>query len=147
MKILIMRHGEAENAYGRYTDAQRPLTGAGLRQATAAAAELQAHTPVLMLVSPLLRTQQTADRVAAVLQPSVDREACDWLRSEADPQQALSALSEFDVECLLLISHMPLVSLLVEHLSGARVSFQTGSVGCVSVVAPDLSRGEFDWIC
>lgn len=59
MNLLILRHADAASGY---PDLQRPLTHKGEEQAKVMAAWLRENAPknLRMLVSPALRTQQTA---------------------------------------------------------------------------------------
>jgi phosphohistidine phosphatase len=63
MELMLWRHADA--APGQ-PDAQRPLTALGQAQATAAARWISARlgAPLRILVSPALRTQQTAQALA-----------------------------------------------------------------------------------
>lgn len=59
MDLLLWRHAEAEDGF---PDLQRKLTPRGEKQAKQMAAWLKAHapTPLRIIASPALRTQQTA---------------------------------------------------------------------------------------
>lgn len=120
MKVLIMRHGEAENLSGAVgSDAQRQLTAYGQQQALRAGACLNAlgFDPDMVWVSPYQRAQQTAN---AVLQSFTDTpsQIRSDLVSEANPSLVLAALATAADEHLLIVSHQPLVSELVARLSG-----------------------------
>lgn len=60
MELLLWRHAEAEAGED---DLSRPLTERGQKQARAMAAWIRAHPPrdLRILVSPAVRTQQTAE--------------------------------------------------------------------------------------
>jgi phosphohistidine phosphatase len=63
MDLILWRHAEARDAQPGQDDAERALTGKGERQAQRMAQWLHHHLPdtTRVLVSPTLRTRQTAD--------------------------------------------------------------------------------------
>ncbi len=63
MDLILWRHAEAVDADGEMTDLERPLTRRGEKQAKRVARWLLAQLPPQrrVLVSPALRTRQTAD--------------------------------------------------------------------------------------
>lgn len=63
MDLILWRHADAREAAEGDDDASRPLTGKGERQAQRMAAWLNAQLPesTRILVSPTVRTRQTAD--------------------------------------------------------------------------------------
>lgn len=65
MDLILWRHAEARDPRDGEADAERPLTGKGERQAQRMAAWLARHLPdsTRVLVSPTVRTRQTADRL------------------------------------------------------------------------------------
>ena len=67
MELILWRHCEAAPGY---PDEQRPLTPAGMLQAARVAAWLKPLLPedVLIVVSPALRAQQTAQALAATFE-------------------------------------------------------------------------------
>ncbi|RDH44470.1 phosphohistidine phosphatase SixA [Zooshikella ganghwensis] len=130
MKIMIMRHGEAEAT--ALSDGQRPLTEEGINEVTQVA-ELVAEEYVVskIIASPLLRAQQTASLMATGLNlPAVD--TLTELAPEHKPESVLKALASEEAEVLLLVSHMPLVDQLAGWLlEGSRMSpiaFPTATV-------------------
>jgi len=69
MQLILLRHAKAVAATASTDDAQRALTPAGHGQAQVAADWLrgQGIVPQRLLVSPALRTRQTAEPVIATL--------------------------------------------------------------------------------
>lgn len=63
MDLILWRHAEAEDGDGEITDLERRLTRRGEKQAKRVARWLLSHLPEhrRILVSPALRTRQTAD--------------------------------------------------------------------------------------
>jgi phosphohistidine phosphatase len=66
MDLILWRHAEAEDGDGKKPDTQRRLTARGEKQARDMAAWLNARLPkdTTVLVSPSIRTQQTAHALA-----------------------------------------------------------------------------------
>ncbi|GAA0853566.1 phosphohistidine phosphatase SixA [Aliiglaciecola litoralis] len=149
MYIFVMRHGEAINSL--YNDKQRPLTELGISESKKASVwlrnfEATHHIEINnALVSPFLRAQQTFDKVNTLLSveniavssdivPTGDCHlAHDYINARYQDQQNTSAL--------LIVSHMPFVSYLIDALCGAHFSriFSTGSLVCIDY---DLSASQ-----
>lgn len=141
MYIFIMRHGEAV-AY-QHNDRDRPLTELGVRESCETAnwllSFLQEHQIKLerALISPYLRAQQTfenANRVLNIAQYSNSKD----IIPTGDALQMHRYLDLYLAEhasCqgILLVSHMPFVSYLLDELCAEHHStlFSTGSVICV----------------
>jgi phosphohistidine phosphatase len=119
-RLTLMRHGEARWKDAGVSDLERPLNRRGSGAAEAMARrllELQL-VPELLLVSPAVRTQQTADIVARELSiPArlVVREEALYLASAADLLKVVQAAGP-RVAHLLLVAHNPGVSELVQML-------------------------------
>ena len=108
MKTLILiRHANALSAYEArvQTDAERPLSQAGLVKAAASAQELlrQSLRPNIILTSPLLRAVQTAEILAQHLQAPVsketvlnglhdDRTVCEFLTDQLSEHEVVAAV-------------------------------------------------------
>jgi len=84
MELILWRHAEAEDGF---PDAKRALTEKGQRQAKKMAEWLKSHLPedARILVSPALRTQQTASAL------TTDFNTMDALAPGADAQAILNA--------------------------------------------------------
>jgi phosphohistidine phosphatase len=134
MQLMIMRHGEAEASF--QNDAARNLTTRGFIEAQKAGVWLRDTVEQIdmALVSPYVRAQQTFDMVSSVVDVS---------RSETNhqivPSGTPSTVHDYvdaildmnnDVQSLLLVSHMPLVSYLLDNFCGQFESrlFATSSI-------------------
>lgn len=75
MDLILWRHAEAEDAEGGMTDLERRLTKQGRKQAKRVADWLLQHLPAQrrILVSPAVRTCQTADALGAAyeIEPTI----------------------------------------------------------------------------
>tara|TARA_R110002110_G_scaffold131300_1_gene312073 strand:- start:1283 stop:1738 length:456 start_codon:yes stop_codon:yes gene_type:complete len=150
MKLTIMRHGQAEPIVS--TDASRPLTPQGEAQAYEAACSAEGRhiQPEILLVSPLLRAQQTALQVQRVFS-TVNIETYPGLSPDEPPLVVTEYLDQRSENDIMLISHQPLVSRLVEWLTGEQLFLDTANIACVDVPNIDdggLSRwqGELVWV-
>ena len=113
MKLWILRHGEAEPR--KTTDAARELTKHGRKEAHAAGECLAKHASakLVVLASPYMRAQQTAEAVLHELKShKIPLRTVDWCTPDDDPVKALDHLAQREETELLLVSHMPLVSAL-----------------------------------
>ena len=146
VKLLIMRHGEAKPFGGQFEDDRRPLTRRGSQLLEPVANKLAQFEPELILVSPFLRTQQTADIVTEQLPNAYQRKNCDWLLSESPVEQAVLQLDKLVEDKVLMVSHMPFVSLLVEYLTGQSLGFRPGDVVQLEFDFVGRGQGECHWI-
>lgn len=115
MKVWIMRHGDAP-----YIDGERQLSELGKQDVAQMAQRLaerfkeQNLELEIMLASPYLRAQQTADIVEQELMDAKVRpfltEQEPLLRSESDPAMTASYVEALPQSTILLVSHMPLVA-------------------------------------
>lgn len=110
MKLWLLRHGEAE-ARAR-TDAERNLTAAGRLEVQTSAAHLQGQPLDVILVSPYVRAQQTAEIVRQILDFSGPVETVPWLTPESDPDDAMLYLDRRSESDVLLVTHQPFVGVL-----------------------------------
>lgn len=128
MKLVLMRHGEAEAM--RERDDARALTILGREQAAETAAWLAAQLPadatVSLLASPYLRAQQTAAVLAATLRlPGV--QTVQGITPDDDARVALRAIeAQAKTDCLVVVSHMPLLGALSSWLEDGSLTTGRG---------------------
>lgn len=166
MNLLVMRHGDAEPYKGASTDAARALTGFGREQAKSASKKLlERRRPDTVFISPYRRAQETAAIVLMELESGaaskrikpvdsdvdsparpIRSETMDWLTPEADLAQVTQGLSEVDAPILLLVSHMPLVSVLTSYLCGENHAFGTAQIACIELEFFHQGQGELKWL-
>lgn len=141
--IYIMRHGESQ-PFAK-DDAKRQLTSTGQQEAKTMARWLQSKVAMQRIwASPYLRAMETADIMHSVW-PTIPLEVNDDITpdGEADVVKALvEQWSEANEQHLLLVSHMPLVSLLVQAFSytGNMPMMATAAIAC----AQRNSEGRWD---
>lgn len=137
VNLVIMRHGEAEPQY--LIDSERQLTAAGQTEVSQMAEWLHHHYSAFdrIFSSPYRRTQQTA---ALLVQKSLSTQAVELntdLVPEGNAQLVVDFLDVFYAENphskIILVSHMPLVSFLVEAFtrSGQTPIFDTAGIACI----------------
>lgn len=144
MSIYVMRHGQAE-MFAR-SDELRPLTSNGREQASQVATYLQQSGIAIeqILVSPYHRTQQTAAIINEVF--PVDCSVSDDLVPSADVMQAEMFIETFRDKNVLVVSHMPLVHLLVKQFTGIELSeFSTASVAKIDCGEAFVGNGTLAW--
>lgn len=111
MKIYLMRHGTSPSAHdaGVKTDFDRPLSEEGRRDARKAASFIVQNggSPATVLVSPLVRAQQTADEVKTVIKAGHD--TYEPLSNQVDGMTLIRKVTEDHGERpeVLLIGHQP----------------------------------------
>lgn len=126
MNIFVMRHGEAESY--KQDDESRHLTKFGIKQSEHAAkwirSQLKKHLSAssinLTYVSPYVRTIETLEAIERflVLDKTVSSPLVTPLGQASEVQDLIDGelLANDDIQTLLVISHMPLVSLLSDAL-------------------------------
>lgn len=149
MKLLVMRHGEATPLVD--SDANRALTKRGVEQAHNAARLLveKGHRPEVLLVSPLLRAQQTASEVrhaAYKFSSTVNQETVALLSPDGSLEALVAYLEQRAETEIMLVSHQPLVSLLIGYLSGEQVGMDTANVAFVEINSWKKLSGDLKWV-
>ncbi len=151
MKIIIMRHGEAEP--WQRSDSDRNLTDHGVAQATWMGNHLLAWVGASVdhvWVSPYVRAQQTWQSVSQNWLFPLDVQTVDDIIPEGDPSAVLDYLLAFvqvnNPQCLMLVSHLPLVADLVLGLvpNAPLRSFSTASVVAIEWDV-NTQSGQFLW--
>lgn len=137
VNLVIMRHGEAVAQSSQ--DSQRQLNARGeaeVEKMSAWLAKVYSHFDYV-LASPFVRAQQTASLMLAQQGPSTQLETLAELVPEGDCQQVQlyvdALLSEHPAARILIVSHMPLVSFLVETFTraGNTPIFDTAALACI----------------
>lgn len=140
MKLWVLRHGQAEARAA--TDAQRPLTETGRQEAAKMGERLQGQSLEVILASPYLRAQQTAELVRQRTGLRRAVVTVDWATPDADPLAVLDHLAERSESNILLVSHQPLVGMLLSlavdgHRRG-HYPMPTAGLACLEMPLPAL---------
>ncbi len=120
MKLYIMRHAQA--SFNAPSDRERPITEAGVKQTKSLLDVNSEQISDINLIwsSDLLRAKQTAEIVSEAL--SVEPAEKPFLSPDGSIRQVLSELQKLDEDdCLLIVSHQPLVGELVSSLVSGNV--------------------------
>lgn len=127
MRLYILRHGKAEIASG--PDSARELTEKGKIQISEVSQHLDDVD--LVVVSPYIRAQQTAD-IFLLNKQVGQRKESETLIPDASIAEVMSWLEEVSSQSVLLISHNPLVTELAAWLTGDNmIRFGTGNLACL----------------
>ena len=154
MQICLLRHGPAEERGSHYPDDdERPLSAGGLAKTEAAAAGfVKLFRPDVILSSPLVRAQQTAEimKRASGLKRVVIEEAL----ASGDDRALFAALQKLPPEdSVLLVGHQPLLSHTLSNLVAGdpysmQSTFKKGAAAAVSIngAAVEPGAGTLDWL-
>jgi len=116
MKIILMRHGQAEDE--TRPDSARQLTNFGQQQAAQTADYItKNYTPDYFVVSPYDRAQQTLAQLQSRA-PDVPATVQDNITPSDDAKTALAEMANIEAECLVVVCHMSIVANLAGLLTG-----------------------------
>ncbi|PWG61633.1 SixA phosphatase family protein [Spiribacter halobius] len=156
-RVIVIRHGIAEDAEAAARagtpDAQRALTGAGLRKLRRAAAGLRSLEPQLAAIghSPLRRTRETAEALAAFW-PGVGCQPLPALAPGGDAAGVLAWVADYrDGIPVALVGHEPdLGEWIARAVSGEPgPGFPLRKAGMACIEFPDRVRfgeGRLRWL-
>ena len=152
IELYLIRHGVAEERGEQWPDdAKRPLTQDGisrLRKAARALTRLDVALDVIV-TSPLVRTRQTAEIIAAGLDPHPHIVVADSLAPGTSPAAVLADLEKHAKRTrVALVGHEPGIGELAAKLLGARhpMVFKKGAVCRIDVESlPPSGPGDLRW--
>ena len=147
MHLYLLRHADAEPAAGPGGDRERPLTEKGEAQSRRVGKALKALEVEFqaILVSPLLRTRQTAEIVAHTLGAGKCLRECEALAPGVVASKLFAELKRLgQAENVLLGGHEPdmsgLVSLLVAGEPPVDVEMKKAALCCLELRTPIAPR-------
>jgi phosphohistidine phosphatase len=148
----LIRHGLAEERGDAWPDdTKRPLTADGiasLRRSARGLARLGVRFDVV-LTSPLVRTRQTAETIAAELDARPPIVAMDALAPEGSLQAVIADLAKQAKRTrIALVGHEPGIGELAARLAGVRqpLEFKKGAICRIDVEAlPPIAPGLLRW--
>ena len=152
-KLYLIRHGLAEERGDEWPDdAARPLTRRGISRLEKTArrlARLGVEVEVVF-TSPLVRASQTAEILAAGLDPHPRVVMIDSLAPGGSPQAVLADLEQHGRPGhVALVGHEPGIGELAARLIGLRepLAFKKGAVCRIDVgTLPPSRRGSLVWL-
>ena len=143
MYLYVLRHGKAGDGY---PDEVRELTDRGREDVDSVVSGCAENVEPLeqILCSPLIRARQTAEIVANVLQFKGELLENEHITPWGSSQDFLSSLDE-RCNSVLIASHQPYVSILVEHLTGKSIPMRTSALAAIKIDYPGEGGGELLW--
>lgn len=150
VKLLLMRHGPAENPDNwQGEDAARPLTESGRNMVEWVAAQLDSLTLDLeeVCTSPLLRARQTAELLVGAfgteLVPLTEDER---LARDLGLTELREVLDDRPgARRLLLVGHEPYLSALVTSLTGGKVVLEPAGLARIHLDEREMT-GALEWL-
>ncbi len=142
MRLLLMRHGDAEPVASR--DSQRKLTPDGRNLVAQTVQKLNVRVE-LIVTSPFVRARQTA-QLASEHYPAAPVQVWDELVPSGSCVSVSTRLEQVDIDHVMLITHQPFVSDYVYYLTGQEVSMQTATIACVKTELVKEEWGELEWV-
>ena len=140
MKVIIMRHGQAD--WSAPSDSERNLTVQGMQEVSSTVAQLAGQQVDRIIASPYLRAQQTAAIASETF--AVDVETLAALEPDGDSASVVQTLPAAGV--VMLVSHMPQVSCLAGLLCDGSTSdgppFQTAMALVLTLDIPGAGMAE-----
>jgi phosphohistidine phosphatase len=151
-ELYLIRHAVAEERGDKWPDdTKRPLSDEGSRAMRKAARGLAGSgvTFDVMLTSPLVRTRQTAEVVAAAFDPRPPIVAVESLQPDGSYQAVLNDLQKQSRRCrIALVGHEPGIGELAARLVGSRhrFEFKKGATCRIDVeTLPPSGPGTLRW--
>ena len=145
LKLWLARHGEAADPDTAHSDFARVLTAKGRQQLTGLTRWLLEREPApeLILHSPLIRTQQTAETIADAIgrnQVTVRQE--NGLAPGVDLDELLRRVARTTAERVLCIGHQPDMShCLAGMIGGGHFDYFPGTIAGVEFSGPIVRHG------
>jgi len=141
MKIYLIRHSNAVDpgTPGYEDDSLRPLTEKGRDKMKDIASALKGLdvNPALIVSSPYVRAQQTAEILAKVLKYKPELAFSDALVPMGNADNIIGEINEkYSVDELVLVGHEPCLSVLIGTLTAGNpelaINIKNGGVCCLS---------------
>jgi phosphohistidine phosphatase len=152
-ELYFVRHGLAEQRGEAWPDdAKRPLSGEGLSRMRKAARGLARFGVLIevILTSPLVRARQTAEILAAEIEPRPSLVNIDSLTPDGSYAAVIADLEKHARKTrIALVGHEPMIGELAARLIGSRhaIEFKKGSVCRIDVEdLPPAGPGDLRWL-
>jgi phosphohistidine phosphatase len=148
-KLVLIRHGDAENRRLGETDAQRRLTRQGLRALQESyprmLERLAADVDDLQVwSSEAVRARQTAEVACDAL--GISHDAIEYHRSLYAQDYDFFYGELYAAEGVVVaVGHIPFMEDVASDLAGRMMSFPKGSVACFEVPDGRLSKAQLLW--
>jgi phosphohistidine phosphatase len=154
MKIILVRHGEAEDIFLARSDRERKLTEKGVADIHKIGAFIRnSHLKVTSIYhSPYERTKNTANIIASELQLEDHVYSADELSAGSDCCNLLPDLySCSNSDAIVVVAHNPDIVFFAAKLLGAEscenhLVFSPGTTIAVNVPKERFSHGQILWV-
>ena len=134
-KLIILRHGEAENEARGSRDKDRELTGSGTRDVLLKGQWLtqQRLKPDFVVVSDSKRTTQTAELIAEKCEIPAEKFLYTDKLYNAPLGELMNIICELDssIDTAMVVAHNPGVSYLSEYLTNEMVPFIPSGIATI----------------
>ncbi|MCL6259872.1 histidine phosphatase family protein [Aquiflexum sp. TKW24L] len=138
--LYLLRHGEAIPGIGQIGDIKRPLSDLGKSHIKRLLKTLEDRKTEfdLILISPSVRTSQTAKIISDAIPPKkivVDKDIYD-----AEVEDLLKILQNIEslTEKILMVGHNPALSSLVTYLTGDEsINMNPGMMAIIEILVDD----------
>lgn len=150
MQLWILRHGRAEPFQD--IDASRALVTSGRQEVRHMVTQQRHKMPAVseVWVSPYVRARQTAAIAREALGGLSARceQVSELLLPEARVSSLIEALYQSGLDSVLLVSHQPLESTLLDVLCGPAEThyMQTASLAAVELEVVAAGMGRLQWL-
>lgn len=151
MDLFLLRHGNAESSAPR--DSERQLSAEGKSELHSVLAQCREALASVefVLVSPYVRAQQTYDIVRQYVAHISDQQqqTVDFLKPSGNPQAVIDWTNTVAYRSVLLVTHQPLVGILVDEFCGFEPGFyRMGTASLAMIRAEVVARGlgELLWL-
>jgi phosphohistidine phosphatase len=152
-ELYFVRHGLAEERGEAWPDdTKRPLSADGISRMRKAARGLARFGLLVdvVLSSPLVRARQTADILAAEIEPRPSLVNIDSLAPDGSYAAVIADLEKHARKTrIALVGHEPMIGELAARLIGSRhpIEFKKGSVCRIDVEdLPPAGPGDLRWM-
>lgn len=154
MPLFIMRHGEASPALfnsqstPEQSDRLRPLTSDGRKEVYQHINDQRAHLNNIdeIWASPFMRAQETALIAKNILEKPLTTH--NGLHPGGRADHMIEAIQASE-KTLLVVSHQPLVGIMVDQLAGAepgRYRLSTASIAMIDAPIIAAGCGQLKWL-
>ncbi|MBP2027869.1 phosphohistidine phosphatase [Acetoanaerobium pronyense] len=148
MKIILFRHGIAQERGLKENDDLRELTSKGSDKVEIAGKGLKKlikeDKNISILTSPLLRAVQTAE----ILQNSIEKANISVVES-ISKNDFLSfenhALSQSNDVALIVVGHSPYLNEWCLNMTGVNLELKKGGAVCIEIAEKDKLQGKILW--
>lgn len=146
MRLLLMRHGAAEDRAPSGRDADRRLTNTTVTRLAVAGRILadQGYAPGVILSSPFERARRTAELMAEALHPPCGVVVWDILAGSYTLAMLDDVVGVYSgVTELMIVGHNPTITHIVRHLADTQtVSLSPGMIAVVDLLSGSFIRRE-----